>query len=545
MQLARSTALLAALFVFLFAPSSSASHKDDRIGFSIETPRDWTTIPMKIDERWLVADYQSPKAFFYTEKGGWTVEHKPDMQIIAFVADQIKEIAKLKKRKDKDGKDIVLVDYTSPYKDYEDYMQRRYQGGGWFVDKKEEGKVGDVAVTQYEIRVEKLSYDGPKKIVTWIYHIEDVDLAVQFEVLRDSWPKLESEVKRCLKSFKTVERSGEALTREVSTGKKLNFVEVEALPPEERKNWRIAAERDAHERAAKDLPAGWQCKKFGRFLVVFHTDEKYAKRVADQAEAVWQWLEENFGFVGDKEYVRAPIIRICKDAAEEQQYYRAGDMGWNNVEIFTHQDNGGSMSWEMQWVNQRVMRFWFEERDRELFWAMPMWLSNGLSEVVGQARVKTGKVDFKTDHWNRDQVREAVRDGKVKKPRELMMQTNSELFSGDGGSFWGSLQQSQALVTFLATGPASRHSKTKSVLADYVKSLKAVQTAIKAEGDKGKPKDAKPTTEEEENKAFRDRQQGYKAAEKRILEETWKRTFAGWTDRDWATFEDVYFKAIS
>ena len=41
-------------------------------------------------------------------------------------------------------------------------------------------KVGDVEATILEIRVDKLSYTGPKRIVTWIYHLPDLDLAVQF-----------------------------------------------------------------------------------------------------------------------------------------------------------------------------------------------------------------------------------------------------------------------------------------------------------------------------------------------------------------------------
>lgn len=543
-RLARAT-LLAWTALATFAAPSRADHKDARLGFSIQTPREWTAIPQKADEAWLVANYQSNKAFFFTEKGGWTEEHKPDMQAIAFVSEQTKERIRIERKKDKKGNDYLAVFADSPYKDYKDYMARRYTGGGWYVDKEEQTKVGDIPATIIEIRVDKLSYTGPKRIVTWVYHLPDLDLAVQFEVLQDSWPKIQAEVTRCLKSFKTVPRSGEALVREVSTGKKLTILEADELTPEERKGWRQSEEQSFHERASKDLPAGWNSKQYGRFLVVFSCDEKFAKKIADQAEAVWQWLDATFPFIGEKEYVRAPVIRVCKNRDEWMQFEKAGDWSWNNLEIVTFQDYNGADSWALAKVNQGVLRLWFEDRDRDLFWAMPAWLSNGLSEVVGQARVDKGRIEFHRDDWNREEVRSMVKEGRAKKPRELMMLTNTEVFSGGGKNFWDVHGQSQAFVTFLATGPAAKNPKTKTFLQDYVKSLKAVQLEVKAKKDaEGGKTAAKPKTEAEEEQFFRARQQGYKQAETDVLEKSFRRAFGTWSDKDWEQFENVYFQAI-
>lgn len=536
-----------ALVLVAFAGTASADHKDARIGFSIQTPRDWNAIPQKADELWLVANYQSNKAFFYTEKGGWTSEHKPDMLAIAFVDEQIKERAKVERRKDKKGNDVLIVDMVSPYKDYKDYMSRRYQGGGWYVDKEEKTTVNDVPVTIIEIRVDKLSYDGPKRIVTWVYDLPDVDVAVQFEVLQDSWPKVQAEVTRCLRSFKTIPRSGESLVREVSTGKRLTILEADELSPEERKGWRQSEEQSFHERAKKDLPDGWNSKKYGRFLVVHSCDEKFAKRVADQAEVVWQWLESTFSFVGEKEYVRAPVIRVCKSVDEYQQFQKAGDFSWNNLEIVTCQDYGGADSFYLDALNRGLLGVWFGDRDRELHWAMPAWLANGLSEVVGKARVDKGRLEFKRDDWNREQVRAMVKEGRAKRPRELMMLTDSELNAGSGENYWDVHGQSQAFVLFLASGSAAKNAKTRSFLPDYVRSLKAVQLEVKARKDAEKDAAgaaAKPKTEEEEEKLFRERAQGYKQAESDVLEKTFRRAFGSWTDKDWEQFEAVYFQAI-
>jgi len=529
----------------LLAAAAVADHKDARLGFSLQTPREWNAIPQKADEAWLVANYQSNKAFFFTEKGGWTSEHKPDMQAIAFVSEQVKERAKVEKKKDKKGNDVLYVEFVSPYEDYKDYMARRYTGGGWYVDKEEQTKVGDVEATILEIRVDKLSYTGPKRIVTWIYHLPDLDLAVQFEVLQDSWPKIQAEVTRCLKSFKTIPRSGEALVREVATGRRLSILEADDLTPEERKGWRQSEEQSFHERASKGLPTGWNSKKFGRFLLVYSCDEKYAKKIADQAECVWEWLDTTFPFVGEKEYVRAPVIRVCKNQDEMMQFQKAGNWNWNNLEIVTCQDYGGSTSWALGAVNRGVLDVWFEDKDRDLYWAMPAWLSNGLGEVLAQARVDKGRMEFQRDDWNREQVRSMVKEGRAKKPRELMMLTNTEIMSGTGTNFWDVHGQSQAFVMFLTTGPAAKNAKTKGFLAEYVQSLKSVQLEVKAQKEaQGGKTDAKPKTEAEEEKYFREKQQGYKQAETDVLEKSFRRAFGAWTDKDWQQFENVYFQTI-
>lgn len=534
--------LTLAVALFALAPSARADHKDARLGFTMQTPRGWTPLPMKVDEKWLVADYQGDKPFFWTDKAsGWTNEHRPDMQVVAFVSEDIKAKAKVTKGTDKKGNESIFIEFDSPYKDYKDYMQRRYSGGGWFIEKEEQTTVGDVKVTAYEIRVEKLSYSGPKRIITWIYHIQDVDVAVQFEMLTDAAPKLSQEVARCLKSFKVIPRSGEALSNNVSTGKRLTLLDMDEVSPEERKNARISLEKEAHELATKKLTEGWNAKRMGRFYVLNHSDEKLAKAIVEQAEAVWDWLDTTFPFVGEKEYVRSPIIRICKDQNEFNAFNRTGGWSLNDLEIVTCQDYGGSTSWMTEGVKSRMLDIWFEDRDRDLYWAMPRWLKDGLSDVIKKLKVKGGKVLFGTDDWARDEVRQSIRDGTMKKPRELMTLSVEDFWKD-----WKAQQASSTLVAYFVSGTAAKNPRTKNVLVDYVKALKAVQLAIKAEekakGDKG---EARPKTEEEEDAAFKNQRQGYKEKEKRILDETQRKAFSGWSDKDWSDFEDAFTKAIS
>lgn len=531
---------LGLLFACVLATRALADHKDERLGFTIQTPRGWNEIPMSVDERWKVAKYLSEKSLFWTEKGGWTWEHKPNMEVIAFVAAAIKEKIKVEKKETKDGEIEWRIYAENPYRDYKDFLTKRYSGGGWFVSDEKQTKVGDIPVTCYEIKVEKLSMEGPKRMFTWIYHVEDVDIAVQFEMLEDGVDKLKSEVTKCLRSFRQIERSGEALY-EASTGE-FRFWDQDKMTVEERTQQRRVMEKTSHEKATKAAPDGWVVKRMGRFLVLNHADEKFAKRVVEQAEAVWTWLDQTFAFVGEKEYVRSPIIRICKNDEEQQAFLQGGDwFSRNNLEIVTAQDHGGKSSWEMEYVNRRVMDLWFADKDWDLRAAMPSWLSNGLNEFVGQLHVKSGKVDFGTDYWNRDEIRERKREGKLTPVRELMMKTDQEFWA----DYFNLRYEGSSLVDFFVTGKASRDKRTKDLLPEYMRQVQKVAGEIKKEqeGKKGE-KEKRPKTEEEEDAMFRDLHKGYKEKERRLLEEAFQRTFLGWDAGDWKKFEEAYLKSL-
>jgi len=73
----------------------------------------------------------------------------------------VKQRAKVTEREKKDGTKEVLIEFDSPYKDYKDYLTRRYTGGGWFVDKQEEIKLGELTATCYEIKVESSPTTAP------------------------------------------------------------------------------------------------------------------------------------------------------------------------------------------------------------------------------------------------------------------------------------------------------------------------------------------------------------------------------------------------
>lgn len=530
------------------AMQDKSMHEDSRYGFKFRSPKSWSRIPLKLDEQWQVAKYLSDKPNFYTDPdGGWTYEHKPETRVIAFVSEKVREEAKVKKdqKKTEDGRYILLI--QNPYKDYLDYMKQTYSGGGWFVSEEKKAKVEAVDVTQYEIKVEKLTRDGPKRIVCWVFHTPEVDFAFHWEVLESAYPKLKDTILDGLKSFRLIPRT-EAGLPTASTGAGVVLVDdMEKLTPQQRRERRIGLEKSLHGKAKESIAPGWQVLQVGRFLVLNHTDEKYARRVAEHSEAILAWLDQTFPFVGPDEYVRAPILRICKDADEEMSF-RSGGGYWfsdNQIEIVISQDNEGFVTgWAVERVNNQLLSLWFSERDSTMSFAMPYWLKHGLSQVIGTARAKGKKVEFRIDDWERDGIRERLREGSFTRPRDLMKMGADEYASSDE-SYFGRAKEAGGLVRFLATGPAAKSPKTKDVLRDYMKNLKLAIDEIEAEEKaKGKEKKKAATTEKEEEEQFKANAESWKKREKRLLDSAWERSFHGWDDKDWEAFEATYLKAM-
>ncbi len=510
-------------------------HEDERFGFKIRTPKGWNHVAQRAEEKWIAAKFLCDRTYIYNSPDdGWTWDFRPDMTIVTFIDEVVTKKA-IEAGETDDGE--LWIELNNPYKNYEDFLKRTYSGGGWFVDEEEEDKLGDIPVTKYVIKVEKLTNTGPKRIITWVYHVEDVDIAVQFELLEGSYDKLKNDVHACLKSFKEIPRTSGSLVP-VTTGNRIttSTKSEDAMTPEERTKARQESERLLHQKAKDALPDDWTAKQMGRFLVLNHADAKFAKKMVANAECIWKWMDKNLGYIGEGEYVRRPILRICRDQPEESAF-RGGTTWGNSIEIVTHQDKGsGAMSWEFEYVNQQIFRKWFNHRNRDLYYAMPYWLEDGLWQVLGTARAKGSRLEFKIDDWERDGLRESARAGEITPPRELVMLRKDQFYENEHR-----MKQSSAFIRFLLE---SR--KGKRILDDYLKNLQDVVAEQKAKDDAKDTSDPdKPKTEEEEEEMYRKRREAMKEREQQFMEEVFERTFGDWSEKDWKRFNSLFLKYVS
>lgn len=509
-------------------------HEDERIGFKVRPPKDWSHVAMGADEKWIVGKFTSDRTYVYNDDVSGTIDHRPEMTMVTFIESVVAKSG-VDASKDDDG--TLVLEFNNPYKDYPDFLKRTFSGGGWYVSAETEGDHKGIPVTMLEIKVEKLTYSGPKRLITWVYHLDGVDLAVQFEVLENQVDKLRGDIDASFKSLRTIERT-KALVPE-TTGDKIRLDDESKLTLEERTERRKETENRLHAKAIEGLPDDWEVDRQGRFLVLLHGDKKFAQRIVKQADAMWDWLDKTFPEFGKGEYIPRPIVRICKDQAEESAYLSGTSWG-NNIDITTHRDpNAGAGSWEFEYVNGRVLDIWFGYRNRDAWWAAPWWIRGGMRQVIGAARLKGSRVEFKVDDWERDGLRESARNNELTPPKELVMLTREQF-----GENPHRTKQSAAFVRFLLS---SRSRKTSSILETYLLGVQRVtkefDEAEEAERKNRSDSDA-PKTEEEEEARLRERSKKLEAKEQEFLDKVFQHTFGDWSDKDWRRLQDEYFKSI-
>jgi hypothetical protein len=540
MRQTSSTALgsFALATLLLAASQTGGYHEDARWGFKVKSPKDWEQVPLKLDENQQVAKFLSKREYTFTDDRGWSWEHRAQMVVIALPR--------------KDG--------VPGFEAYEEYLGN-VRGADADVIERKTGKAGDLEVTKLRTTVRGGLYRGALRLTTWVYQLEDFDLAVEFEVLEGYEKKLRKTVEGCLKSLRAIPRTGPPPGRKTAMKGPRTYAHLAPLAPEARRERRIELELDLHERASATLPEGWTSEVQGRFLVLNHSDDRAAERMSERGTAVLDFLDRRFAYIGPEEYVRRPILRICKNWEEERTYRRGSDSSWSieDLEIVTYDDNLGSVdSYRGETMNRRLVSLWLRERDHVLTRYLPSWLQWGFENAFATAVPKRKSLDFREDDWDRDELRERVREDRATLPRELVLLGRSDFFE-DG--FWDRQREAGALVRFLLSDVAAKNGKTKGVLDEYIRNLKLVADRIDATKPKPPPyseEDDEPEEEPEEEEerelsdaerealaeAAKAAREAAEAEEHQILDEVFERTFSSWTERDWEAFEKVYFKSL-
>ncbi|MFV1958632.1 MAG: hypothetical protein ACC662_04385, partial [Planctomycetota bacterium] len=147
----------------------------------------------------------------------------------------------------------------------------------------------------------------------------------------------------------------------------------------------------------------------------------------------------------------------------------------------------------------------------------------------------------------REGLRESAKTGTLTSPYDLVRLRKDQFFENKNRE-----KQAAAFIRFLLE---AKSKKTRRVFEDYVRNLqdvvaeeqakqRAKREAARAKGSSGGQDDA-PKTEEEEDEAFRKRQQAWKEKEEEFLQEVFVRTFGDWKEKDWKRLQKLYFACAS
>ncbi|MDA1195890.1 MAG: hypothetical protein O2894_11990 [Planctomycetota bacterium] len=456
-------------------------HQNDTWGFRVRFPQKWNVVHMSTKEQWICAKFLGRREL-YGEKGeGWG--ETPEMWVVGFPTARQRERGA---KRTKVNETLSVISVENPYRDFKDFVKREKgltTEGGYFYTKEEETTIDDVPVSIYEIKVEKM-VEVPRAILTYVYHFDDVDFAVMFKIPWHHYADWSKSIETCLKSLKAVERT-KPFPGGSTTGSKIVEDEDEStLTPAERKAKRMQKVEAFIKDERDNLPKDWEYFETKRFALFSHTDSKYAKRVLDHAENVFEYLEETFPGLGD-DYVPRAIIRVFAGREEERAFGEGTTSLWfsNDDQILVSKDNSGGMLFEFSWLSSRVTNLWLRYKNKLLADNMSPFIRWGLEGHMENMRPSKRKgLIYARDAGDILSARQLFSEGKAQPIRQLFEQERKADASGVTFGFG----QEDSVFSWLLTD--GNRGKVKNGVAKYLGSL---DDAIRLEEKKWEEEEAK------------------------------------------------------
>jgi len=86
-------AVLSLAVVTLLAAPAPAQEllSDAKLGIKLKAPDGFTKVPLQPGEEWIVVRWISDCAYFQNDKSGFSVDHKPELNVIAFPSEKVKQ----------------------------------------------------------------------------------------------------------------------------------------------------------------------------------------------------------------------------------------------------------------------------------------------------------------------------------------------------------------------------------------------------------------------------------------------------------------------
>ena len=525
----------------LSAPALSAplaDHKDERLGYSIRVPNKWNEVPLRTNEHWVVGRWTCNKVDRWTDPdaGMMTREHRSELRAIAFIEEIINR-PDFEEDDDEEGRSRTKIRIGKVYRDYPDYLRGTFPDG-FYISKEEPGQLGDHNATYYEVTIETDTGAGERTMLTWVVEMEIAHVALEFEVLDDSLKEKLPLIKKTFRSFKEIPRTIPINMSDYDDSY-VSLSELEKMKPEERARQVRSRQDKEWEKILSTLPDDWKTDEVDGIRVVHKVDDKYVKKICGRINAVHNCLEKNFGEIGKGEYVRKPILRICESYEEEQQFAEGNYGSTRSSELVTHK--GDYTGFEGRYLNLETLNMWFMDRDADLFYGLPAWIRNGLNFAFGGAEFKRGSIKF--DKKITNNARASFRESGYIDIGEVMMMNSAEFNGMAQSRDYRAHYEAAALVQYLLDKPKG---KAKTLLMEYMTNVGAALDAIDAEEKEARKENGykRPETEEEEEKALKEREERFKANERRILEQAYTRTFQPWSTKEKESFEASFMRGI-
>lgn len=560
--------LLATVFITVSIPAQATFargwYQDKTLGFMVRPPAQWRQIPTKPDEQWIVGLFQSKKE--YTNKEGYS--KKLMMRIIMFdnAPPKKKEEEKEKEGKKEDKVSVIRFGRNLIHRNFQDYVKRTQSGGGFYFNVNKPRKSG-VPGRMYEVKIEKLSYGGKRRLVAWDFTQKNVSFAIEFDVYEEHYKKLTPLVKKVFRSFKFVARNTFPSEGEAEGAIKIpNDEDWKKLPVTERHRIRLGIEAEQERKLMAKLPKDWKVTKSKHFLVISHGDPKFTKAIVNIGEACFAWLERRFDGLSD-EYVRRSIIRICKDYDEYQAYHSGGSGGFGfSISFGSFQRevselqfyDGERMNYQWSYFMQHLFRHYLRDKDDEFMDDAPDWLSRGIYGMLSGTVVKGRRVSFQPTVSARIAIAKlkkkgGFKNGSLKNLRDLMSMTGKEFYDLEKKNQDAAIRYQLGYLMRFLEGPGRKHKLFggKDFLVEYCRAATAAYDQYKKDNPTAFSATVKEATteEEEEEQAAKSRARSERYSKERAKRDRTVLNLVNgkacnWTDMEWKSLNKAYARTV-
>ncbi len=541
--------------------ASAQRHKpyvDQEAGFSIRPPSGFSRVPMRGGEKWILAKFLSDKSFphIHEQEGKRsTIQHRPTMRVLVFPKDvKAVKVERVKKKK-KDGSTIdgTVITISNPYKNYKDYLQRHDQGGGWHISQVTETIIAGVPATWTEAEIRSMTI-LPRDLMAVVYHLEDRTLVVEVDVLPEFRSRMNNRMKNSLKSLRwlgtTLPKAKGSPNKEkfdIATDTELSHAERSAkLAEHYAKVARKRREEDL-KRAVKNKPKGWRAMKRKNFVVLTHVGDKYTNHILKQSGYFRKWLDKKFAKIGDGK-VYPSLIRIFKGRSEAQAYLRgSGDSYFYDTGEVVCGGEASAILSDFSSTSTGLLEQYLTEKNPALWGALPDWLRGGLTSYASTAFPSKAKgLVFVSPRSLFTEGKKLCEEGTFPTIRSLMRSEWSSMVSREERS------QHTILATLFVRYlmEKGKKGKTKNLLRHWMDM--SLEVLNKMDGDFWQKitkdrKTTRPLTEEEEDKAFKERKKrsrefhkAFVEDRKKLLRQAFDETFKGWSERDWKKLDKSF-----
>lgn len=505
------------------ADTLGGSHVDKTLGFSIRVPQDWNFVASPDNERYIVATFISERLLTTKKAKEWKERgaNRPEMRIIAFTPENVSLADTKEKKEELFGKKITVMTQSNPYKDFKEYLKRTLKG--YYPTEDITSKVGKVTCTQFDAIMEQ--HRPPLRRVCCIYHLEDIDIAVYFEVMEEWYPKYKSLFDKAFKSFKTVKRELEdAVAGEGSSTK-----------PVTRKDF-------IHSKTA-NLPEGWWYDVSKSHLVISHADKKYSGKISSFSDAIRKAIEKDLagkktkGSSSKKEKAEMPIIRICNSVGEYNAYcdtskgFEAYNPETQEVIVYDGTREGYDIDWAFSKIGNGIFLQYLYDEFR---FAQPdTWFTFGNRFYYSNFKGKGSSCKFVPNTYVSELLRKAERNGECKTLKALLDSKGRGIQGNE--DYW----KVGSLVSFLKSR-AGNKKPWKGILNLYLNNFRSAYSELDKKTGKDIDDVGETKDKDEAKKKAKEVTTRITEFSKEVRKKAFEATFGNWDETDWERLEKAW-----